>query len=147
MFKKILFPTTGSPICERIAQTVVDKLIKDENGVEVTILYVLEMTPFHNSVSYQLEEEGLDPSLLALDEVKKIMKKATRVFKENKVAYKFRLELGEPVKTILRIAEETESDLMVVGYHGQSTLSDYLFKSNITSKLIDGANCPIMVIK
>lgn len=147
VFKKILFPTSGSPISEKIAQTIVDKLVKDAKDTEVTIVYVLEVTPFHSSVSYQLEEEGMDASQLALEEVKNILAKATKVFKENNVDYKVRVELGEPVKTILKVAEETGSDLMVVGYHGQSTLSDYLFKGNITSELIDGAVCPIMVIK
>lgn len=147
MFKRILFPTSGSPISEKIAQTIVEKLVKDAKGVEVTILYVLEVTPFHSSVSYQLKEKGIDASQMALEDVKNILSKATKVFKDNNVEYKVRVELGEPVKTILKVAEEINSDLMVVGYHGQSTLSDYLFKGNITNELIDGATCPIMVVK
>lgn len=147
MFKKILFPTSGSPISEKIAQTIVNKLIIDPNEIKITILYVLEVTPFHRSVSYQLQDKGIDSTQLALEEVRGILAKATKVFNDNNIPYQIRVELGEPVETILKIAEEMNCDLMVVGFHGQSSLSDYIFKGNITTELIDGANCPIMVVK
>jgi len=146
VFKKILFPTSGSPISEKIAKTIAN-LVSDIKDAEITIVYVLEVTPFHRSVSYQLEDKGIDSSKLALDEVKEILAKATKVFNENGIPYKIRVELGEPVEMILKIAEEINSDLMVVGYHGESSLSDYLFKGNITAELINKATCPIMVVK
>ncbi|MGI6227543.1 MAG: universal stress protein [Peptococcales bacterium] len=147
MFKKILFPTSGSPISAKIAKTIVNGLFIDQNDLEITILYVLEVTPFHRSVSYQLEDKGIDSTKLALDEVRGILAKATKVFNDENIPYKIRVELGEPVETILKVADEIKCDLMVVGYHGQSSLSDYLFKGNITNELMDGANCPIMVVK
>ena len=146
MFKKILFPTTGSPISEKIANTIVN-LISDSQEREITILYVLEVSPLHPSVSYQLQDKGIDPSKIALEDVKEILAKATKVFNENNIPYNIRLEFGEPVKMILKVAEETESQLMVVGHHGESSLSDYLFKGNITSELVNKAKCPIMVVK
>ncbi|KJS85823.1 MAG: hypothetical protein JM58_07775 [Peptococcaceae bacterium BICA1-8] len=146
MFKKILFPTSGSPVSEKIALTIVN-LISDTKNAEITIVYILEITPFHRTVSYQLEDKGIDSSKLALDEIKVILEKATKVFRENNIPYKIRVEFGEPVEMILKIAEETKSDIMVVGFHGQSTLSDYLFKGNITSELVNKTNCPILVVK
>ncbi|MDK2822409.1 MAG: hypothetical protein PWQ67_386 [Clostridia bacterium] len=146
MFRKILFPTSGSPISEKIAKTIVN-LLSDTNGAEITILYVLEVTPFHRSVSYQLEDKGIDPSKIALEDVKEILEKATKVFNEYNIPYNIRVEFGEPVEMILKIAKETNSDLMVVGFHGQSSLSDYLFKGNITTELINKTTCPIMVVK
>ncbi|MFZ5944567.1 MAG: universal stress protein [Bacillota bacterium] len=146
MYKRILFPTSGSPISEKKAKTIAH-LIDESPNSEITILYVLEVTPFHRSVSYQLEDKGIDPSKLALEEAKEVMSKATKIFKENNIPFKIRVEMGEPVETILRVAKEMESDLLVVGHHGESTLSDYLFKGNITSELINKANFPILVIK
>jgi len=146
LFKKILFPTSGSPISEKIAQTIAN-LISDTEDAEITIVYVLQVTPFHRTVSYQLEDKGIDSSKLALEEIKEILNKATKVLREKNIPHKIRVELGEPIEMILKIAEETKSDLMVVGFHGQSTLSDYLFKGNITNELIDKANCPILVVK
>ncbi|KJS18652.1 MAG: hypothetical protein VR72_21865 [Clostridiaceae bacterium BRH_c20a] len=146
MFKKILFPTSGSPVSEKIALTIVN-LISDTKNAEITIVYVLQVTPFHRTVSYQLEDKGIDSSKLALEDIKDILEKATKVFRENNIPYTIRVELGEPVEMILKIAEETKSDLMVVGFHGHSTLSDYLFKGNITNELIDKTNCPILVVK
>lgn len=146
MFKKILFPTSGSPISEKIARTIV-KLVDNSQDVEITILYVLEITPFHRTVSYQLEDKGIDPSKLALEEAKEALSKATKVFDENKIQYNIKVEYGEPIEMILKVASEEESDLMVVGHHGESSLSDYLFKGNITAELINKSTNPIMVVK
>ncbi|MFZ7102658.1 MAG: universal stress protein [Peptococcaceae bacterium] len=146
MFKKILFPTSGSPISEKIAKTIV-RLIHDSQDVEITILYVLEVTPFHRTVSYQLEDKGIDSSKLALEEAKEALAKATKVFSEHNMPHHIKIELGEPIEMILKVANEQGSDLMVVGHHGQSSLSDYLFKGNITAELINKATCPIMVVK
>ena len=69
------------------------------------------------------------------------------MFKEQNVSYKIRIEVGEPVETIVKVAEEIDAQLMVIGYHGESKLSDYLFKGNITSRLIDNSKCPLLVVK
>ncbi|MGF7184049.1 nucleotide-binding universal stress UspA family protein [Desulfitispora alkaliphila] len=147
MFKKILFPTSGSPLCGKIARTICG-LIKEKPEREVTILNVLD--PRHHipaQVDYELDKCGLRPDAEAIKNAEQVLKKAIKVFKENNVPYKVMVRSGEPVCTIIEVADEMQCDLMVVGHHGESRLSDYLFKGNITARLINEADCPVIVIK
>ncbi len=146
MYKKILFPTSGSPFSEKIAETII-KLINNKDEAEITILYVMKIPQMYGDVPYQLEGEGVDTSQIALEDAQRVLAKATKVFDDNKVPYTIRIEFGDPVKNIIKVAQETNSELMVVGHHGESKLSDYLFKGNITSQLINNATCPVLVVK
>ena len=146
MYKRILFPTSGSPFSEKIAETIT-KLIHNPDKAEITILYVMKIPPMYGTVPYQLEEEGVDTSQIALEDAQRVLAKATKVFNENKVPYTIRIEFGDPVENIIKVAQETNSELMVVGHHGESKLSDYLFKGNVTSQLINNATCPVLVVK
>ncbi|NMA02326.1 MAG: universal stress protein [Clostridia bacterium] len=146
MFKRILLPTSGSPIAAKKARTIC-QLLNDYQDAEVTILYVMKSYPNYAVVNSQLAKEDIDPNQIYLDDAKKIVRKALQVFKEQNVPYKIRIEVGEPVETIVKVAEEIDAQLMVIGYHGESKLSDYLFKGNITSRLIDNSKCPLLVVK
>lgn len=146
MYKKILFPTSGSPFSEKIAETII-KLINNKDEAEITILYVMKIPQMYGDVPYQLEGEGVDTSQIALEDAQRVLAKATKVFDDNKVPYTIRIEFGDPVKNIIKVAQETNSELMVVGHHGESKLSDYLFKGNVTSQLINNATCPVLVVK
>ena len=146
MFKRILLPTSGSPIAAKKARTIC-QLLNDYQDAEVTILYVMKSYPNYAVVNSQLAKEDIDPNQIYLDDAKKIVRKALQVFKEQNVPYKIRIEVGEPVETIVKVAEEIDAQIMVIGYHGESKLSDYLFKGNITSRLIDNSKCPLLVVK
>jgi len=146
VYKKILFPTSGSPISEKIAETII-KLINNKDEAEITILYVMKIPQMYGDVPYQLEGEGVDTSQIALEDAQRVLAKATKVFDDNKVPYTIRIEFGDPVKNIIKVAQETNSELMVVGHHGESKLSDYLFKGNVTSQLINNSTCPVLVVK
>lgn len=146
MFKRILLPTSGSPIAAKKARTIC-QLIENAQDAEVTILYVMKSYANYAVVNSELDREGINPNKVCLDDAKEIVKKAIEVFKEKHVPFKIRIEVGEPVETIVKVAEELDIQLMVIGYHGESNLSDYLFKGNITNQLIDNSSCPILVVK
>ena len=122
-------------------------MINNKDEAEITILYVMKIPQMYGDVPYQLEGEGVDTSQIALEDAQRVLAKATKVFDDNKVPYTIRIEFGDPVKNIIKVAQETNSELMVVGHHGESKLSDYLFKGNVTSQLINNATCPVLVVK
>lgn len=146
MFEKILFPTCGSPLSGKIAETIVG-LIKEKPDRQVTILTVVDYHQLPIAVDYQFEQSGFHHKDFVLKNVEEIIEKAVKVFKENNVPFEVRVEKGEPTKTIVQVADEIECDLMVVGHHGESKLSDYLFKGDMTANLINESHCPVMVIK
>lgn len=146
MFERILFPTTGSMLSEKISNTIVG-LIKEKPDREVTILHVLEKYDMPAEIEYEIVSRGHDFEEMLSSHVKECIQKSTKVFKENGIPYKVRIKRGDPVKVITKISEEMACDLMIIGYHGETTLTELIFKGNTMAKLIDNSPCPVMVIK
>lgn len=53
---------------------------------------------------------------------------------------------GDPVDIILRAAEETNSDMIVMGTHGRTGLSRLLVGS-VAEAVLRKASCPVMTVK
>jgi universal stress protein A len=57
-----------------------------------------------------------------------------------------RFEEGDPVAGILRVAEETSADLIVMGTHGRTGLSR-LFMGSVAEQVVRQARCPVLTLK
>jgi universal stress protein A len=55
------------------------------------------------------------------------------------------VEIGAPVPTILRVAEETKADLLVVGSRKPKGI-DRLLLGSVAERVVRGAGCPVMVV-
>jgi nucleotide-binding universal stress UspA family protein len=64
---------------------------------------------------------------------------------EGKVKYEYILSHGEAYKEILKLADEKDVDMILIGTHGASGLERVLFGST-AERVIRGAKCPIMMI-
>ncbi|HJZ59942.1 MAG TPA: universal stress protein [Gemmataceae bacterium] len=53
---------------------------------------------------------------------------------------------GDPAATILRVARETNTDLIVMGTHGRTGLSRLLMGS-VAEQVVRRASCPVMTVK
>jgi nucleotide-binding universal stress UspA family protein len=62
------------------------------------------------------------------------------------VAVEYRLAEGEPAATILRVALDTRSDLVVLGTHGRHGLPRLLLGS-VAEDVLRRAQCPVVTIK
>lgn len=62
------------------------------------------------------------------------------------IAFTRRLESGDPVRELLRVAKEEAVDLIVTGTHGRSGFSRLLMGS-VAEGLMRGATCPVMTVK
>jgi nucleotide-binding universal stress UspA family protein len=62
------------------------------------------------------------------------------------VDIEYRLMEGEPVSTIVQVARETSSDLIVLGTHGRSGIMRVLLGS-VAEGVLREAPCPVMTIK
>jgi universal stress protein A len=65
---------------------------------------------------------------------------------DDKVVIEHRLEVGNPVTEILRVAEETKCDLIVMGTHGRTGLA-HLLMGSVAEKVVRRAVCPVLVVK
>jgi nucleotide-binding universal stress UspA family protein len=64
----------------------------------------------------------------------------------SQVHVEHRLEEGDPVGEILRVAGEIRCDLIVMGTHGRRGLSRLLMGS-VAEQVVRRANCPVVTVK
>jgi nucleotide-binding universal stress UspA family protein len=57
-----------------------------------------------------------------------------------------RLETGDPVEVILRVAQELPADLIVLGSHGRTGLARLLMGS-VAELVARKASCPVLIVK
>jgi nucleotide-binding universal stress UspA family protein len=57
-----------------------------------------------------------------------------------------RLEQGDAATEIVRVAQETHCDLIVIGTHGRTGLSRVLMGS-VAEKVLRQAPCPVLAVK
>jgi universal stress protein A len=62
------------------------------------------------------------------------------------VAVVHRLEEGDPVSEILRVAEETKCDMIVMGTHGRTGLA-HLLMGSVAEQVVRKAKCTVLVVK
>ncbi len=65
---------------------------------------------------------------------------------KGKISYESILAKGEAYKEIIRVAEEKEVDIIIMGTHGRSGLDHFLFGSTI-ERVLRAALCPILTVK
>lgn len=150
-FKKVLVPVDGSPSSLEAEEVAADLATKF--GSKVTAIHVVPHEVRHPYVpqgyrpgrmpeSLEKEFEGmfLQKGQDALDEAKALFK-AKRVPVETVLE-----EFVDPAETILDLAQEKESDLIILGNRGSSEIED-LELGGVAQKVSRHAKCPVLVVK
>lgn len=140
MYKKILIPTDGSETAEKAVEHGI-KLAK-ALGCEVIGLYVIDISAFAGvptetiweSMRKLLEEEG-----------NKALATVERIAKENDVKFSISIKEGIPSEDIIKVSEEENIDLIIMGTAGRAGLNRFLLGS-VAEKVVRSAQCPVMVI-
>jgi nucleotide-binding universal stress UspA family protein len=100
--------------------------LAQEHRSRITLLHVERRPDEEQAIVHQLQElvPGTDLHCLPL----------------------FRVEQGDPVKKILRVAEETHADLIVLGAKTRKGLAGHVPHTK-AYQVICGASCPVLTIK
>ncbi len=153
LFKKVLYPTDFSELAE-VSKNYVFKL-KEAGAEEVVLLHVihpLEFSlpqfddPFALDVATiyahipEIEKEILKRHEQMMEEIEKELEE--RGFKVDKV-----LVVGDPKEEIVRVAEEKNVSVIVIGYHGKGLLERILEMGSTAKAVIRKAECPVLVVK
>lgn len=145
MFKKILYPTDFSDVSQKALDYI--KQLKETGSVEVVVLHVInnriiEGIRRHVADESRVEEfetmvrEEANQSLVGIEtELKKLGYKIKRIIKT-----------GIPLREILRIEEEEDVSVIVIGSHGRTNLEE-VFLGSVSEKVIRKCKKPILVIK
>jgi len=134
MFSTILVPVDlAHPDWAKNALCHVDGV--DDDNIRIILLYVVEDLPSY--VTGQLPEHVL---LESRDKQLSKLEAFAREAGSNVVA---EIRNGSPAATILKVAEQKEADLIVIGSH-QPGLKDY-FLGSTASRVVRHAKCSVLV--
>ncbi len=143
MFEKILYPTDFSNVSQKALGCVED--LGASGAREVIALHVidrhtyepLDVYPSYDylQIEHDLEERASEEIAGIADELKQQgLTVSTRVIK------------GNPLREILRVADEEHVSAIVLGSHGKGNLAEILTGS-VSEKVIRKAHVPVLVVK
>jgi nucleotide-binding universal stress UspA family protein len=133
-FKNILFATDFGTSAEREAEYAVS--LAQKHCSRLRLVHVL---PHPEAYGKDILAERRETSMVQLREL---------VASETDLHYKldFEVAVGEPVKQILRIAEETKADLIIMGAKGRSSLAGNVPHTK-AHRVVCGARCPVLTVR
>lgn len=136
--KLILHPTDFSPRSE-YAFRLACSLARD-HGARLLVLHVVTPPP---AVSYG--EMILDTDTAAqVEQYRQTLEQIKSP--DPKVQIQHRLEEGFPASEIIRVANEVQCDMIVLGTHGRSGLGRLLMGS-VAEQVVRKATCPVLTVK
>jgi nucleotide-binding universal stress UspA family protein len=150
MFKKILFATTASPVCDNAAKVAFDLELKWD--AQLIVFHVLGIpshgySPFITDVRTG-EEEQVGPDYI--EWVKEEMKNTYADLLKDADNVILEASVGMPHREILRKARSEDVDLIVMGAHTRPEdvgASRYRHVVGSTmQKVAKGARCPVAII-
>lgn len=136
-FKRILFPTDFSH-CGDAALHLATALARDSGGT-IVVVHVEEPPVVYGSgeMYYGMLEPSPEDLKRMLHEIKP---------DDPTVPVEYRLVTGDPSAAVVRLAEEENIDLIVLGTHGRTGLLHMLVGSTAES-IIRHAQCPVLTFK
>jgi nucleotide-binding universal stress UspA family protein len=143
MFRKILYPTDFSDGSKKALSYLVQ--LKDAGAEEVVILHVIDTRHLHIPEIYKI----VDLSLLGEKQASAARKKASNTARKLKAAglkTSVRIEKGVPFREILRVEQEEDVSLTVMGSHGTSNVKEMLLGS-VVEKVIRKAEKPVLIVR
>ena len=136
--KKILIAVDSGPTSEKVALTGFQLGL--QLNAEIAIVSIVDTEGL-------MTEGGITPRELA-DSIKNDCRRSQqmlidKVFKDYKV-WTF-VEEGKPFETILKVAEEWDADLIVLGTHGRTGIS-HLLMGSVAEKVIRHSVIPSFIV-
>lgn len=150
MFKKILYPTDFSDVSRKAlayikqlhpagaAQVVILRIISEKTAERISqgVAWVgMEVGDFVEQTYEKLTDEAYEQ-----------IKSVETELKEAGFDTKTMVERGDPYSKILKVAEQEDVSIIILGSHGRSNLSSVLLGS-VSGHVIRHAQKPVLVIK
>src|ERR687886_2797490 len=132
MIQKILVAVAGRGLCEEMLNMLLE--IPALQQVSVTLLHVLPPKIPADAMSAKLEEGG------------KILAQAVKSIKLDASKISARLKQGEPKDVVLQVAEEEDSDLIIMGSRGLKRL-EAILENSVSQYVFQLSSRPMLLVK
>jgi len=148
MISRILVPTDGSKTAQKAARYAVD--LAKQVKASIIVLSVFDWALMVDSVSAAslAGPHALDPLENSLEEAaKKHAEAVKKLCDKQGVGSKTILTTGHPVDEIVKEAEKSKADLIVMGSHGRSALAAAVLGSVAYGVIHRDIGTPVLVVK
>lgn len=141
MFETILYPTDFSEVSKKTLDYC--KKLKDVGTKKIVLLHVIEWDSGAKNLPANFREEL--EKLLA-KEARKEMALLESELKASGFDIKSRIEMGSPLREILKVEEEENVSAIVIGSHGKSNVKEIVMGS-VSENVVRKSKKPVLVIK
>ncbi|MDB9515613.1 universal stress protein [Roseofilum reptotaenium CS-1145] len=133
MFKKILVAVAGRGLCEQMMNMLLE-IPSIQRDTQVTLLHVVPKKSSERDIANLLEEGG------------KILAQAVDSLKLDEERINPRLKQGDPKQTVLDVAAEENSDLIIMGSRALGRLQSILQQS-VSQYVFQTSTRPMLLVK
>jgi nucleotide-binding universal stress UspA family protein len=145
LFRRILCATDLTETSPQTLDTALS--LASENEAKITLLHVMDALPGDRGTGSPLgiSEIGSLRHELAVEartQLRKAVPDSVRIFCD----VTERVETGRPWSEIIRVAEQTDAELIVMGAHATGAVGQMLFGST-ASHVVRRATCPVLIIQ
>jgi nucleotide-binding universal stress UspA family protein len=144
MFEKILYPTDFSDVAVKALAYV--KRLKASGAKEVIVLHVNDERGNESVVRILGGSQFNKLNEKKMQETEKKLKGIEKELVDAGLKVNLRIETGIPVREILRVEDEENVSVTVIGSHGRSNLEE-IFLGSVSEKVIRKSKRPVFVIK
>lgn len=146
MFEKILVCSDGSENAARAGKAAAELAWKF--GAEVILLNVVNPAPLLAPYSMAIEAAPNAGAIIefAKEGQRAVLQKAAEPFAGEGIALKTRAEMGQTVDTILSVAEDEKTDLIVMGSRGLGGFQRLMLGS-VSDGVLRHAQCPVLIVR
>jgi nucleotide-binding universal stress UspA family protein len=144
MFEKILYPTDFSDVAQKALSYIIR--LKDSGAREVVVLHAIDNRGFDALHRLVGEEKFEELKKNKHEETQKRLKAVAKELTQAGLKVTLRIETGIPMREILRVEEQEDVSVIVIGSHGLSNLQE-MFLGSVSEKVIRRSKTPVFVIK
>jgi nucleotide-binding universal stress UspA family protein len=147
MLRKILYPTDFSEVADKCMDYI--EALGCGCAEEVVILHVIDRREINTVARAMARYSSMVPANVEKDMLEKTEQDIGRVaerLRGKNIAVKTRIEVGIPFTEILKVADQEEASVIVIGSHGLSNIRE-MFLGSVSEKVVRKSPLPVLLIK
>jgi nucleotide-binding universal stress UspA family protein len=143
MFRKILYPTDFSDTAEKAIPFL--KQLKGTGTEEVIILHIIDTYRLRIPSIYMPTNLISFIDKMVIEATEKA-KKVADVLTDAGIGTRIRIEQGLPFREILRVEDEEDVSIIVIGSHGRSNIEE-MFLGSVSENIMRKSKSPVFIVK
>jgi len=142
-FRSILLATDFSTAQAAAVELAQELAGSDGEGAEIAVVHVIYIPP---EIRSEVEQSGEAMLRVLRDPARVEVEAIVDELHQRGCRARGAVLIGRPEEALLREANESAVDLIVMGTHGRSGLS-HLILGSVAERVVRGARCPVVTVK